>query len=175
MSKLDIKIMKDPILREKAKEIDLDKEEEQTAKLADDMFETMLDADGIGLAGNQVGLAKRIFILNGSDDELHPKPLVLINPKITAKSEKIIESEEGCLSIPGIYYSVPRFEEIEVEFYDKNLKPKKISLGKDLIARAVQHELDHLNGVLFTDYLSKLKQKRVFAKMEKLRKELGLE
>jgi peptide deformylase len=176
MTKLEIKIMPDEILRQKAKEINLNEkgEEEQIKKLIDDMLETMYSAEGIGLAGNQVGVLKRILVLDIAQKEGEVNPKVFINPKIVNMDENIIKSEEGCLSIPGIYYEINRAKGIDLKYLDENFKEQRKTFDDENMPRVLQHEIDHLNGILFTDYTSKFKQKRTLSKMKKLKKELGI-
>lgn len=139
-------------------------------KLADDMLETMYDAPGVGLAGPQVGVLKRIFVIDCSDKDEAPEPMVLINPKITWVSEEMNTYEEGCLSIPEVYEEVTRPEMVRMSYLDVDGKTHEEEFD-DLYATAVQHELDHLNGTLFIDYLSKMKRAMITKKMKKLKKE----
>ncbi len=139
-------------------------------KLADDMLETMYDAPGVGLAGPQIGVMKRIFVIDCADKEETPDPMVLINPEITWTSEELNTYEEGCLSIPDIYEEVTRPEKVRMKFLDVHGKPREEEFDA-LYATATQHELDHLNGKLFIDYLSKIKRSMITNKMKKLKKE----
>ena len=128
-----------------------------------DLFETMYDDDGCGLAANQVGLTARIFVMDTSRDQSNP--ICMINPEIIHRVGTII-SEEGCLSFPGVYSSVERAEQVTVSFQDIKGQQQELSLT-GLAANCVQHELDHLNGILFIDTLSKLKKERMLKKLEK--------
>ena len=129
----------------------------------DDMFETMYESQGVGLAATQVDVHKRLFVADCSEDQ--NEPLVFINPEIT-KAEGHFTNDEGCLSFPGVYAKVERAERITVEALDRN--GEKFSLDEEgLLAICIQHELDHLNGKLFVDYLSPLKQNRIRKKLEK--------
>ena len=129
----------------------------------DDMFETMHESQGVGLAATQVDVHKRLFVADCSEDQ--NEPLVFINPEIT-KAEGHFTNDEGCLSFPGVYAKVERAERITVEALDRN--GEKFSLDAEgLLAICIQHELDHLNGKLFVDYLSPLKQNRIRKKLEK--------
>ncbi len=153
MSLLPVTLIGDKILKRKAaliKEVD-----NKTVELIRDMFDTMRNANGIGLAANQVGADKSIFIIDISIVEGHEdsKPLVLINPKIIERSDKKVFIEEGCLSIPDIRAEVERPEKITITFYDTNLKEHTID-ADGLLARVLQHEYDHLQGILFTDLIS---------------------
>ena len=129
----------------------------------DDMFETMYESQGVGLAATQVDVHKRLFVADCSEDQ--NEPLVFINPEIT-KAEGHFTNDEGCLSFPGVYAKVERAERITVEALDRN--GEKFSLDAEgLLAICIQHELDHLNGKLFVDYLSPLNQNRIRKKLEK--------
>jgi len=149
MAKLPIKKFNDPILREKCEKVE--KIDSKIRNLIDDMTDTMYENYGIGLAGPQVGVKKRIVVAQPDLSDF--PPLVLINPKITKKSrEKTIE-EEGCLSFPGIFLKIKRPKEVEVEAL--NREGKKIKLKTEgILARVVQHEIDHLNGILFFNRLN---------------------
>lgn len=139
-------------------------------KLADDMLETMYDAPGVGLAGPQIGVMKRIFVIDCADKEGTPDPMVLINPEITWESESMSTYEEGCLSIPEIYEDVTRPEMVRMSYLDMDGKHHEDEFDA-LYATAAQHELDHLDGTLFIDYLSKVKRAMITNKMKKLKKE----
>ena len=139
---------------------------DEIKQLVDDMFETMYAAPGIGLAATQVNAHKRIVVIDVSSDK--DEPLCLINPVITAK-DGIEQHEEGCLSVPGIYETVERAERIEFTALNREGEEFKMS-ADDLLAVCVQHELDHLKGKLFVDYLSPLKRNRIKKKMEKHQK-----
>lgn len=140
-------------------------------QLVDDMFATMYDAPGIGLAAIQIGVPRRVVTIDLARKEEAAQPLVLINPEIVWSSEERREMEEGCLSIPEYYETVERPDRIRVQYQDVDLKPKILE-ADGILATCIQHEVDHLNGVLFIDYLSKLKRDRVlrkFAKQAKLK------
>lgn len=161
MAILDVLRFPDERLRTVAKKIeDVDK---SITALISDMFETMRDENGIGLAATQVNVHKRLVVMDVSENQ--DEPLVFINPEITQREGKTI-SEEGCLSVPNNYAQVERSEKITVEALDKAGKP--FSLEADgLLAICIQHELDHLKGKLFVDYLSPLKRQRIKTKLEK--------
>ncbi len=165
MSQLEILIHPNPRLRQIAKPVSqVDKRIQQ---LVDDMFETMYEAPGIGLAATQVNIHKRVVVIDVSDNKDDPR--VFINPKITELYGEE-EMEEGCLSVPGFQEIVKRAESIKVTALDKD--GQSFELETDgLLAVCIQHEVDHLNGKLFTDYLSKLKQRRIRKKLEKTEKE----
>ena len=168
MSKREIIIEPDPILRKKSEPIE--KVDNQVRKLLDDMIETMYEAPGIGLAAVQVGILKRVIVIDISKDE-KKDPLFLINPKIIFKSKNKSVHEEGCLSIPGYFAEIERPSECHLEYLDYNGKSKKIK-AKGLLSTCIQHEIDHLNGTLFIDYLSKLKKDMIIKKLVKHKKEI---
>ena len=143
------------------------------AALADDMFETMYDAPGIGLAAPQLGLNKRLLVMDCVKEEgATPQPIVLIDPAVVWKSEDTSVYEEGCLSIPDQYAEVTRPAEVEVRW--QALDGKEMTERFDgLWATCVQHEIDHLNGKLFIDYLKPLKRQLITRKMQKLKRELA--
>ncbi|QMU58798.1 MAG: peptide deformylase [Boseongicola sp.] len=140
-------------------------------RLADDMLETMYDAPGIGLAAPQLGIGKRLLVMDCVKEENEaPRPMVLINPEVTWSSDDIASYEEGCLSIPEQYAEVVRPAEVEVSWTD--LEGASQSEKFDgLWATCVQHEIDHLNGKLFIDYLRPLKRQMITRKMVKLKRE----
>jgi len=138
-------------------------------KLVDDMFETMYKAPGIGLAAIQLGVAKRLITMDLSKKEDDHKPQVFINPEILWQSENRVKFEEGCLSIPDYYEEVERPAEVKVKYLDLAGKKREID-AKGLLATCLQHEIDHINGVLFIDHLSKLKRDRVIKKFTKAAK-----
>lgn len=134
--------------------------------LAQDMLDTMYDAPGIGLAAPQIGELKRIVVMDLAKEGEPPDPLVMINPEILKYSEETVVTEEGCLSIPELFYEVERPAEVTVRYTD--LAGKTIERdAADRLAICIQHELDHLDGVLYIDYLSRLKRDRVLKKFQK--------
>ncbi|MDJ0648690.1 MAG: peptide deformylase [Xenococcaceae cyanobacterium MO_188.B19] len=145
---LDIHYLGDRVLRQPAKRIA--KVDDNIRQLVKDMLQTMYSADGIGLAAPQVGVNKQLIVIDCEPDKPENPPLVLINPKITRYSSQTCNSDEGCLSIPGVYLEVNRPEAIEVSFKDELGKPRKLQTA-GLLARVIQHEMDHLNGVMFVD------------------------
>ena len=154
----------DPILKQISKNVDQVGKEEQ--KLMDDMLETMYKADGIGLAAVQVGVLKRIIVMDISKDENKKEPMYFVNPIIKNKSiEKSVYSE-GCLSVLNQFIEVERPSNCEIEYLDYNGE-KKILKCNGLLATCIQHEMDHLNGVLMVDYLSKLKKTMIIKKLSK--------
>ena len=156
----------DPFLRQKSSEVD--QVTDETRKLMDDMLETMYDAPGIGLAATQVNFHQRLIVIDISEE--CNQPLCLINPEIIEKNGEI-EYEEGCLSVPNYYENVKRANEIKVSALNEHGQPFEIDADETL-AVCIQHEMDHLNGILFVDPLSKLKQKRLKKKAEKQSKKL---
>ena len=143
--------------------------------LADDMLETMYDAPGIGLAAPQVGVGQRLIVLDCEKEEgATPRPLVMFNPRLLARSDELNSYEEGCLSIPEQYGEVTRPAEVEVEWIDRD--GKLVREGFDgLWATCVQHEIDHLDGKLFIDYLKPLRRQMITRKMQKLKREMARE
>jgi peptide deformylase len=165
MALLPILEFPDPRLRTRA--VPVAQVDASIRKLIDDMFETMYAAPGIGLAATQVNVHKRVIVIDVTEDR--SKPLALINPEIIAR-EGVEETEEGCLSVPGIYDKVTRAEKIRVRTLDRS--GKQIEIEADgLLAVCIQHEMDHLEGKLFVDYLSELKRTRIRKKLEKERKD----
>ena len=137
-------------------------------QLMDDMLETMYDAKGIGLAAIQIGVPKRIIVMDLSKEEGKKEPRYFVNPIIKNKSEKISTYEEGCLSVVSVFAEVDRPSTCEVEYLDYN-GDKKILKADGLLATCIQHEMDHLDGILFIDYLSKLKKSMIIKKLSKLK------
>lgn len=166
MTKLNILHFPDKRLRTKA--VDIIHVDDKIRLLIDDMFETMYDAPGIGLAATQVNVHKRLIVIDVSED--NNEPLCFINPVITHQGGVEI-SQEGCLSVPGFYGDVERAETITVKALDKHGEPFELSTG-DLLAVCIQHEIDHLNGKLFVDYLSTLKRNRIRKKLVRMDKDL---
>lgn len=161
MAKLNILHFPDPRLRKKA--IPVDVVDPAIRNLVDDMLETMYAEPGIGLAANQVNVQKRIIVIDISENK--DDPLVLINPSLLQHQGKT-ETEEGCLSVPGIYEMVTRADKIRIHALDRNGEPFEMD-AEDLLAVCIQHEMDHLEGKLFVDYLSPLKRNRIRKKLEK--------
>jgi peptide deformylase len=170
MPQKKIVIEPDPILRKESKPVE--KVDDELRRLLDDMLETMYAAPGIGLAAVQVGILKRLIVIDISKDKDKKEPLFLINPKITSKSKQTSTYEEGCLSLPGHFAEIERPAECEINFIDYNGKKKEIK-ADGLLSTCIQHEVDHLDGVLFIDYLSKLKKDMIIKKLVKHKKELN--
>lgn len=156
MSILDIRVLGDPVLRQETRLVTEFTDELQ--RLIDDMFETMRHARGIGLAAPQVGRAERLAVVDLGDD-----PFVIINPEVIVSSAARVRGEEGCLSIPDIYGDVERPKSVTVRALSRHGEPFERD-ASDLLARCVQHEIDHLHGKLFLDYLSVLKRTAALAK-----------
>lgn len=161
MAILNILHFPDVRLRNQAKPVTVVNDD--VRRLVDDMFETMYEAPGIGLAAVQVNVLKRIIVIDISEDR--DQPLALINPEITDK-HGVEEMEEGCLSVPGIYEPVTRADVVKVRALDRNGQPIAMQ-AQGLLAVCIQHEIDHLDGKLFVDYLSTLKRQRIRKKLEK--------
>ena len=138
----------------------------------DVMLGTMYAAPGIGLAGVQVGVLKRLIVIDVSEDKEKKNPLFLVNPEIISKSNNTSVYEEGCLSLPGHFAEIERPAECQVRYIDYNGKKKEMK-ANGLLATCIQHEVDHLNGILFIDYLSKIKRDMIIKKLVKNRKELN--
>ena len=154
----------DKLLRQISKKVKkIDKEEK---KLMDDMLETMYAANGIGLAAIQVGVPNRIIVMDLGKDAKNKKPMYFVNPVIQQKGLDKSKYEEGCLSVPEQFAEVERPNKCEVEYLDYNGK-KKLLKADGLLATCIQHEIDHLEGILFIDYLSKLKKTMIIKKLSK--------
>jgi peptide deformylase len=164
----NLHLLGSPVLRQRAQPVA--PADPQIRKLVDDLFETMRAAKGVGLAANQVGVAQRVAVVDVGEE--HGPPLVLINPRIVEMENERQGAEEGCLSIPDIYADVDRAVTIVLEALDQDGQPYRITVT-GFKARAVQHEIDHLDGILFLDRLSAVKRGLLMAKWKKLRKGLA--
>ena len=170
MAVLNIRIAPDNVLNKKAIEVQV--VDKAIIKLLDDMQETMLAHEGIGLAAPQIGVLKRLLVMDCSNDTNTNNLYRMINPKVVSQSKELYGHKEGCLSFPGQYVYLDRPKEVEIEFKnEKGEKIKKCFEGLESIC--VQHEIDHLDGVLFIDYLSKLKKNIIIRKLVKTRKNIG--
>ena len=168
MAKRPILVAPDPLLKAVSK--DVEKVDSEIKKLADDMLETMYAADGIGLAAVQIGVAKRVIVMDIDQKDGNRNPRVFINPRIVWTSDDVATFQEGCLSVPDIWEDVERPASIRAEYLD--LHGKKQELEADgLLADCLQHEMDHLNGVLFIDHLSRLKRSIALRKLAKAKKQ----
>ena len=155
------------ILREKS--LPVDKVDVNIQKLMDDMLETMYTAPGIGLAAIQIGIPKRVIVLDITYKEGQKNPIFIINPEIIEKSENNSTYEEGCLSVPGQFAEIDRPNKCCVKYIDYHGQPKEIK-AEGMLATCIQHEIDHLEGILFIDYLSKLKKTMIIKKLSKQKK-----
>ncbi len=164
-----ILIEPDPFLRQKSQPVD--KVDDSVRKLMDDMLATMYNAPGIGLAAIQVGVPKRIIVLDISKDPEKKEPMYFVNPEIISKSKKDATYEEGCLSVPGQFAEIDRPDSCMIKYLDYNGNLKELK-ADGLLATCIQHEMDHLEGILFIDYLSKLKRSMITKKLSKQKKEL---
>jgi peptide deformylase len=162
-------ILTAPDPRLQAVSSDVEKVDSETRKLVDDMAESMYAADGIGLAAVQIGVPKRVIVIDLDQKEGKKNPRAFINPKILWASEEMAVFEEGCLSVPEIWDDVERPARIRAEYLD--LDGKKVEMEADgMLATCLQHEMDHLNGVLFIDHLSRLKRSMAIKKLTKAKK-----
>ena len=168
MSLLPIIIAPDQRLKRPA--LPVDSVNSEVRSLMDNMLETMYEAPGIGLAAIQIGVPKRVIVMDLAKDE-KKSPLYFVNPEIILKSENNSAYEEGCLSVPGQFAEINRPEKCHVKYLDYNGEPKELK-AEGLLATCIQHEVDHLEGILFIDYLSKLKKSMIIKKLSKEKKSL---
>lgn len=164
MSKLTIISVPDPVLRKVSTPVD--QVDREILKLADDMLETMYAAPGVGLAAVQVGVLKRLVVLDVAEDKEEPQPLTLINPEILSHGSELRLHEEGCLSIPDFRLDIERPAAVTVAYIDRAGKRRELA-AEGILATALQHEIDHLNGKLIIDFLSRLKRDIMVRKMKK--------
>ncbi|MBC7149219.1 MAG: peptide deformylase [Rhizobium sp.] len=164
-------ILPDPLLRQVSTSIE--RVDAELQKLADDMLETMYEAPGIGLAAIQVGVPRRLLVIDVSKEGEDKQPLVFINPEIIKSSDERSVYEEGCLSIPDYYAEVERPAKVTVKSIDRDGK-EQMTEADGLLATCLQHEIDHLNGVLFIDHISRLKREMVIKKFTKAAKSKAL-
>ncbi|MCW2268888.1 peptide deformylase [Pseudomonas sp. JQ170] len=162
MAILNILEFPDPRLRTLAKPVT--EVDDSIRQLVDDMFETMYEAPGIGLAATQVNVHKRVVVMDLSEDRSAPR--VFINPELETLTDDMDQYQEGCLSVPGFYENVDRPVRVKIKALDRDGKPFE-EIAEGLLAVCIQHECDHLNGKLFVDYLSTLKRDRIKKKLEK--------
>ena len=168
MAVRDIVIHPDPRLKKVCTPVE--EVDERIRKLADDMLETMYAAPGIGLAAPQIGITRRLIVMDCAGKDEPPRPHVLVNPEIVWSSEETNVHEEGCLSIPGEYADVERPAEVRVCYLDREGQEQERHFT-GLEATCVQHEIDHINGRLFIDYLSPVRRRLITEKMKKLKRE----
>ena len=155
------------ILRQKS--LNVERVDEDLQKLMDDMLETMYAAPGIGLAAIQVGVPKRVIVLDLSSREEKKNPMFFVNPEIIYKAQNNSTYEEGCLSVPGQFAEIDRPEKCHIKYLDYHGQSKEIK-AEGMLATCIQHEMDHLEGILFIDYLSKLKKSMIIKKLSKQKK-----
>ena len=167
MAKREIITIPDPLLREVSAPVE--RVDDDVRRLMDDMLEAMYEAPGIGLAAVQVAVPRRIVVVDTAREEEERNPLFLVNPEIVSLSDEMRPHEEGCLSIPEFYAELERPARCTVQFLDRDGKPREMDCT-DILSTVIQHEVDHLNGVLFIDYLSRLKRDRVIKKFVKAKK-----
>ena len=170
MVKRNILTLPNPLLRKVSEPVNIINSE--IKNLMNDMLETMYAAPGIGLAAVQIGILKRVIVIDLSKEGEKRKPLFIVNPEITSKSDEFISYEEGCLSIPNQFAEVKRPSSCKINFLDYEGKKKEID-ADGLLATCIQHEVDHLNGILFVDHLSKLKKDLILKKTKKQKKEIN--
>jgi peptide deformylase len=167
----EIRLLGDPILRRRTTPVE--RFDEELAAFLDDLVATMYDAEGVGLAAPQVGDPRRVTVIDVSEERDGSRVLEVVNPSIL-RSEGAVASEEGCLSIPGLVETIERAAEVEVEYRDRHGERQVVS-GTALLSRALQHEIDHLEGILFIDYLGPLKRRLVVREWRKAMREQGIE
>ena len=165
------KILTEPNKTLRQVSLPVDKVGKSEQLLMDDMLETMYAAPGIGLAAVQIGILKRAIVIDLSKEDGKRNPLFLVNPEITFKSKELTTYEEGCLSIPNQFAEVKRSSECKINFLDYNGNKDELH-AQGLLATCIQHEIDHLNGILFIDHLSKLKKDLILKKTKKQKKEI---
>ena len=159
----------DPFLRQKSENVE--KVDDNIRSLMNDMLETMYDAPGIGLAAIQIGVPKRIIVIDLSKNDEKKNPQYFVNPEIITKSKKDASYEEGCLSVPNQFAEISRPDTCKIKFLNYEGEEKTLE-AKGLLATCIQHEMDHLEGILFIDYLSKLKKSMIIKKLSKHKKTL---
>ena len=164
-------ILPDPVLRQVSKPVE--RVDDELRRFADDMLETMYDAPGIGLAAIQIGEPRRMLVIDLAKEDEPKAPHVIINPEIVASGDGVSVYEEGCLSIPDYYAEVERPDTVTVKYLDRDGKEQLVE-ADGLMATCLQHEIDHLNGVLFIDHISKLKRDMVVRKFRKLARDKPL-
>ena len=165
------KILTEPNKTLRQKSVAVAEVDSELQQLMDDMLETMYAAPGIGLAAIQVGVPKRVIVLDLASREEIKKPMFFINPEITNKSENNSIYEEGCLSVPGQFAEIERPDKCHIKYLDYHGEPRELN-AEGMLATCIQHEIDHLEGILFIDYLSKLKKTMIVKKLSKQKKEL---
>jgi peptide deformylase len=172
MAKLDIIVAPDPRLKKQAEPVD--KVDDEVRRIMDDMLETMYAANGIGLAGPQVGILKRIIVVDVSREADKPEPMQMANPEVIWESDDARVYEEGCLSLPDHFAQVERPEAVKIRYLDHENEIRTID-ADDILATCIQHEIDHLDGVLFVDHISSLKRNMIIKKLQKFKKQQAAE
>lgn len=178
MAKREVRIFGDPVLRQKAREVTAF--DEPLARLADDMFATMREHSGVGLAAPQVGVLKRLFtweveqLVSEEGEETEVVGGAVVNPKLVDASEELVEDDEGCLSFPGLFYPVRRPLRVRIDYMDLHGEDHTVDL-EDFFARIFLHEMDHLDGILFIDHLAKHDRKEALRRMRVQREESGVD
>ena len=167
MAGLPIILAPDPVLKKKC--LPVDQVDDEIATLMADMLETMYLAPGIGLAAPQVGVTKRVIVVDTSGKDDDPAPIKMANPKILFTSDELWTHEEGCLSLPDHYAEVERPAKIKIGYLDENNEHQEME-AEDLLATCIQHEMDHLEGTLFVDHISALKRNMILRKLTKAKK-----
>lgn len=168
MAKLPIVLAPDPVLKTKAKPVEA--VDDSIRQLMDDMLETMYAAPGIGLAANQIGVLKRVLVLDVAREGDTPKPIGMANPEVVWRSDEMSTYNEGCLSLPEHYADITRPAAVRVRYVDRDGAKQEIE-ADGLLATCIQHEIDHLDGILFVDHLSALKRNMILKKLVKLKKQ----
>jgi peptide deformylase len=161
-------LLPDPVLRLVAAPISA--VDDEVRALADDMLETMYDAPGVGLAAPQVGVSRRVIVMDVTDDDDKKQPYVMINPQLVKLSQELNIHEEGCLSMPDVRTDIERPAKVTVQFLDRAGKQQELA-AEGLLATCIQHEMDHLDGKLLIDYMSRLKRDMVVRRFKKLAKD----
>jgi len=170
MAKLPILIAPHPKLKKVAAPVE--SVDDRIRQLMDDMLETMYDAPGIGLAAPQVGVMERVVVIDVANNGETPQPHKLVNPEVVWHGEELVDYEEGCLSLPEIFADITRPNEVRVRYRDENDTEQTLD-AEGMLATVIQHEIDHLNGVLFVDHLSHLKRNMLMKKLSKQMQKSG--
>lgn len=172
MTTLPIIWAPDPVLKTRCKAVDT--VDDELRRLIDDMFQTMYAAPGVGLAAPQIGVTRRVIVVDVAGKDEKPQPIALVNPEIVWTSEETQVYEEGCLSLPEMYADVERPAAVRVRYLDRQGETQEVH-GEGLLAVCLQHEIDHLDGVLFVDRISALKRNMMLKKMVKAKKQRSKE
>ncbi|MEQ8665203.1 MAG: peptide deformylase [Rhodospirillales bacterium] len=168
MARLPILVAPDPRLKERAKPVE--RVDDEVRRLMDDMLETMYDAHGIGLAAPQVGVLKRVIVVDVARPEEDPQPMALANPEVVWESDDLVGREEGCLSLPDHYAEVVRPSHVRVRYLDRENEIREIE-ADGLLGVCIQHEIDHLEGTLFVDHIGSVKRSMIIRKLTKAKRQ----